>query len=477
MLCAMRRVVTLAMLLACVPLQARTLSPIHVRHTHIDNLSYELDCLAGLVRCTRDQLPLADYIDAGDVERWRESARTALPAQDSGALALPTASDLRDVSSRHRAGAAPGRALPPPARRALIDKLLWRTSRPWQREIAPELARQRIGLETAASRIELETLLPQIAALFGQSSDDLPPVSLIAIEGARSGSLATLGQRVAYVETPLADTADSRLPVIVHEFVHHWQEGMPEAQRRELVDAFLSAPGSCAVTAYHFFDEAVASAIGNGIVESRLLGPAAFASYEALPESYYADIRVDRIAKALRTRMERQLVDGNMLGAAFVRDYVRIARDALGSECGRLDSTLHTVAFVLTDPELGPAQRLAQERLTPATAFVDVVTADGMRTAAKRHAALPVVAIATPDTLSRLSNWIPAAALERVRKRATEEARLVHALPREGDGTAYVVVGDTIDTAAATLLQLVVLQREAFIGEWRPPPLPGSVPD
>lgn len=477
MLCAMSRFMTLALLLACLPLQARTLSPIHVRHTHIDNLSYELDCLAGLVRCTRDQLPLAEYIDPIDIERWRETARTATPAQDPGALPLPTASDLRDVSSRHRAGAAPGRLLPPPARRALIDKLLRRTSRPWQRELAPELARQRVGLETAASRIELETLLPQIAALFGQSSDDLPPVSLIAIDGARSGSLATLGQRVAYVETPLADTADSRLPVIVHEFVHHWQEGMPEAQRRELVDAFLSASGGCAITAYHFFDEAVASAIGNGIVESRLLGPAAFASYEALPESYYADIRVDRIAKALRTRMERQLVDGDMLDAEFVRDYVRIARAALGDECGRLDSTLHTVAFVLTSPELGPAQRLAQDRLAPATAFIDVVTAEGMRTAASRHVALPVVAVATPNTLSRLSDWLPTTALSRVRKRASEESRLVHAMPRDGGGTAYIVVGHTIDAAAATLLQLVVLQREAFSGEWRPPPLPASVPD
>ena len=477
MLCAMSRLVTLVLLLACVPLQARTLSPIHVRHTHIDNLSYELDCLAGLVRCTRDQLPLADYIDPVDVERWRETARTAVPSQGPDALALPTASDLRDVSSRHRAGAAPGRALPPPARRALIDKLLRRTSRPWQRELAPELTRQRIGLETAASRIELETLLPQIAALFGQATDNLPPVSLIAIDGARSGSLATLGQRVAFVETPLADTADSRLPVIVHEFVHHWQEGMPAAQRRELINAFLSAPGGCAITAYHFFDEAVASAIGNGIVESRLLGAAAFASYEALPESYYADYRVDRIAKALRTRLEQQLEDGGMLDAAFVGDYIDIAREALGNECSRLDSTLHTVAFVLTSPELGAAQRLAQDRLAPATAFIDVVTANGMRTAATRHTALPVVAVATPDTLSRLSNWVPAEALERARQRATEETRLVHALPREGGSTAYIVVGDTIDAAAATLLQLVVLQREAFTGEWRPPPLPGSVPD
>lgn len=477
MLSAMSRFVTLVLLFACLPLQARTLAQIHVRHTHIDNLSYELDCLAGLVRCTRDQLPLAAYIDPIDVERWRETARMAAPAQGPDTLALPTASDLREVSSRHQAGAAPGRALPPPARRALIDKLLRRTSRPWQRELAPELARQRIGLETAASRIDLDTLLPQIAALFDQTADTLPPVSLIAIEGARSGSLATLGQRVAFVETPLADSSDSRLPVIVHEFVHHWQAGMPEAQRRELIDAFVLAPGGCAVTAYHFFDEAVASAIGNGIIESRLLGPAAFASYEALPESYYADYRVDRIAKALRARLEQQLQNGDALGVEFVNDYIRIAREALGTECERLDSTLHTVAFILTAPELGPAQRLAQDRLTPATSFVDVVTVDNMRTAAGRHAALPVVAVATPDTLSRLSNWVPAKALDRMRQRAAEEARLVHALPRKGDGTAYIVVGDTIDAAAATLLQLVVLQRQAFSGEWRPPPLPGSVPD
>lgn len=453
-----------------------------IRARHEDNLRYQLDCLAGLVRCTEGQLPLAGAVDAGDLDTWRATAARRQDARPGDDLPLPTARVLRDVSSRHApgwsAGAADARARA--TRATLLERLRRRTTAPWSREQRPHLVRLSIDLEITARRIELDELLQRLAALFGQGADALPAVSLVAIRGGADGSLATLGQKTAWIETPIGEAAANRLPVIVHEFVHHWQRGIAAAQRTKIVNAFLESDNACAVTAYHFFDEAMASAIGNGLVERRLLGAEAFADYLALPDSFYADRRIDEIAKALLPRLEAQLDREAAIGADFVSDYVTIASRVLDDDCMSLSASLNTATFVLADAALGPAQALAQRRLAPATAFVDVsgeAAAAMSDTAAMQYPPLSGIVVATADTLARLQGLLPASLLAELEARAAQHARLVHGWRRNEWSTLYVVVGEDVPAAAATLLQLVALQPRGFNGEWLPPPLPPSVPD
>ena len=133
---------------------------------------------------------------------------------------------------------------------------------------------------------------------------------------------------------------------------------------------------------------------------------------------------------------------------------------------------------MLTAPELAAAQRVAQQRLAPATAFVDVVDAAAAGdSAAARYAALDSVAVATADTLPRLRGLLPEGVIARLRERARDRVRFVYAWPRNGWSRVYVVVGPDAAAAGATLLQLVALRERRFSGEWLPPPLPGSVPD
>ncbi len=266
----------------------------------------------------------------------------------------------------------------------------------------------------------------------------------------------------------------------MHEFVHHWQREMPAAQQAEIVDAFLASSNACAVTVYHFFEEAMASAIGNGLIERRLLDDQAFADYLALPDSFYADRRVDEIAKALLPRLDAQLERDAAIGADFVSDYIAIATRVLGDDCAGLAASLSTATFVLTDAALAPAQALAQRRLAPATAFVDIVsdTAGGTsRTAAMQYPPLSGIVVATADTLARLQGLVPARLLAALEQRSRTQPRLVHAWRRNAWSTLYIVVGEDVPAAAATLLQLVALRQQAFTGEWLPPALPSSVPD
>lgn len=476
------RVAATLILFACLALSGTAGAGIELRVRHDDNLRYQLDCLAGLARCTTPQLPLSGALDSNELETWRSTAarrRDARPADD---LPLPTAAVLSAVSSRHRSNwsGGPLDARAQVTREALLEHLLRRTAPSWRRELHPHLLRLSLELEQTARRIELDRLLPRLAALYGQDGAGLPAVSLVAIKGSADGSLATLGRHTAWVETPIGESAANRLPVIVHELVHHWQRQIPVTLRAELVDAFVASTDTCAITAYHFFDEAMASAIGNGLVERRLLDDTAFADYLALPDSFYADRRVDEIAKALLPRLERQLARDAQIDGAFVADYIALATRALGDDCASLSATMNTATFVLTDEALAPAQALAQQRLAPATAFVDLpgATRTGISgTAAARYPRLSGVVVATADTLATLRGLVPAPLLAELEAGARTHKRLVHAWPRNEWSTLYVVVGEDVPAAAAALLQLVALRPRAFSGQWLPPALPASVPD
>jgi hypothetical protein len=224
----------------------------------------------------------------------------------------------------------------------------------------------------------------------------------------------------------------------------------------------------------------MASAIGNGIIERRLLGAAAFADYLALPDSFYADNRVDRIAKALLPRLDAQIANKRPIDGAFVRDYIAIASGVLADDCASLSATLNTATFVLTDAALATAQALAQRRLAPATSFVDVAghTRDGISgTAAMRYPPLSGVVVATADSLAALQGLLPPQLLGELGARARRHARFVHAWRRNEWSTIYIVVGRDVPAAGATLLQLIALRSRAFTGNWLPPALPPSVPD
>lgn len=476
------RVSATLLLFAWLALSEAAAARLQLRFGHDDNLRYQLDCLAGLVRCTTPQLPLAGALGSDELATWRDTAarrRNARPAED---LPLPTASVLRAVSSRHAPGWSAGPTDPGAraTRATLLARLAERTAAQWSRELRPHLTRMTLELDLTARRIELDRLLPRLAALYGQGATTLPAVSLVATRGAADGSLATLGRSTAWVETPLGDTAANRLPVIVHEFVHHWQREIPAPQRAEIVGTFLASGNDCAITAYHFFDEAMASAIGNGLIERRLLGNTAFADYLALPDSFYADHRIDRIAKALLPRLEQQVARNAPLDAAFVQDYIAIASGLLANDCASLSAALNTATFVLTDEALSAAQALAQRRLAPTTSFVDLPaqTLDGIPgTAAVRYPPLSGIVVATADSLTALQGLLPPALLADLAVRAHTQERLVHAWRRNEWSTLYIVVGRDVPAAAATLLQLVALRTQTFTGEWLPPALPASVPD
>lgn len=453
-----------------------------------ENLRYQLDCLSGYARCTRDSITLGDAplveADTTLLRVWRELRREDEPkhvaAPHTDALPLPTPASMAHISSRSGTRRAPAEATPGPAahRRQLYDALIAyftpRFEADWQDTHGQHLERLRFDILQLVRSHGLAEQLSRTAALFGQQPTLLPEIQLIAIRGTAHGSLATLEPHTAFVESPIGERAQDRLPVVVHEFVHHWLANMELRQQTAIVDAFTRQTDTCAMPAYHLFEETIASSIGNGYFERLLLDEPRFVSYLALPASFYADVDIDRLAKAMLPTVARYITESMRIDADFVDAYVAMASTTMAERCDTLAAQLRSNAFVLTSGALGAAQSVAQQRLGSTTTFTDVIGPDAVDVYLAIHSALSGIAVTTRDRLPALNGLLPAGIAERIDTLAAQHKRLVFGWRRSLHSTVYVVVGDNLANSEAALLQFAALTERRFEGIWLPPSLPGS---
>ncbi len=479
-------IIGLALLLGSQPVFSSEIETVSLHADRGINLVYQLDCVSGFIRCTRDAVgPAADQLTADDrtlLGLWRDLRRTvptSAPAAPVNSLALPTPASLANFSSRQTAWSpatdwSPSKAIhQQQLRQSLLDYFSPAFESDWDTTRAPHLQRLRYNLSTLFQEQRLSASLGRSAAFLGQHALALPDVQLIAITGNTNGSLATLDSEFAYIETPLGERATDRAPVIVHEFVHHWLASMNEQDQHMLVDAFLNQKSECAITAYHLFEEVIATAVANGHIERLLLEPVAFDRYLSLPGSFYADLDIDRMAKAMLPLVSRYIDKSMAIDTDFINAYTAMADAMLGDRCDALSGQLRSNAFLLTSGLLQPARELMQRRLGSTTTFVDIA---GDREPAdwylKRYPGLSGVVAATLDELPALRALLPETTYTKVATLAARHHRVVYGWRRSLHSTVYIVVGRDTEGTAAAMTQFVALNTTRFDGVWLPPALP-----
>lgn len=446
-----------------------------VETTH--NLEYQLDCLSGVIRCTERNMTLTvEAADESWLASWRhlryQSIDVRAPAQPfaNTHLPLPTAGDLSHVPSRYRPRTAGKIGQAAYSRQQVLAHFKQRFARTWTDNDAAHLTRLKLALMHLSNASDVQASMDLAATLFELPDRQIPPIQLIATRQASAGSLATIGRSGIFVETPRNERAHNRLPVIVHEVIHWWQSEMVIQQQAALIAAFMSSESECVLPAYHFFDEALATAIGNGLIERVLTTPDQFSDYLALPLSFYADDTIDSIAKALLPLVEQYAAASKKMDRYFIEQYVSIAETTLGSTCNMLASELRSVAFLFADKSLLPLASIAQRKWQTQLAFSDVLNESDI-TALDQYVGLSAVIVTT----HHLIDQFPSAMSTEIRQvTESNSGRFVFAEPMAPHATRYWVVADTLAGAAGTFLQLIALQQNQFDGIWVPPALPST---
>lgn len=159
------------------------------------------------------------------------------------------------------------------------------------------------------------------ARTFYRSSwtDQIPfIVSLYPIPGKRGSSSATPHANSLCVGVLTEETAHvERMGVVLHEICHVLYDEQPAAFQHEIQGWFDSSTSDYAPAAYSFFDEALATAIGNGWAYKKISG-------KMDDTDWYNNTYINGFAKALFPMTESYLNEGRAIDQSFVEKAIAL---------------------------------------------------------------------------------------------------------------------------------------------------------
>ncbi len=331
------------------------------------------------------------------------------------------------------------------------------------------------SLTQAASRSFAEQLqaqdLPQLiaqAAHFYQA--ELNPRSLLAfnfIARPALGGNNLNGEQVeaqSLIEVMGGRSPLSNLDVVVHELCHYLYRRASREQETRLLAAIAAQDNPEAVGAYNLLNEVLATAIGNGGVNAMQRSEAEFAAYLKTPGSFYNDPFIDPLAKAIYPRLQLALSRGETLyGPGFIKDYLQIAKQTLGSDLAQPRLLLRTMAAAY-EPELKAVFRQLQHELRAGSVWGSQGLGAQAQNSFQSFAGLSGVIFVRRGQLQQLQSWgklVPPADLARLKQ---SKQPLVYSLQRTAAARVYLFVADKPEQYPA-LIQRFVRQKKNFLGQ------------
>jgi hypothetical protein len=141
--------------------------------------------------------------------------------------------------------------------------------------------------------------------MFGRASNERMAVHLVPVPIADPINRAFQKGKRSFVQFRPDDDPAARVAVVVHGYCHFLFMTAPQDLHKLKMDVFARSAEHSAASAFSVMNEALASAIGNGLFMRSYLGPERFAVYASRTESFYAVPAVDRAVKAVLPLVER----------------------------------------------------------------------------------------------------------------------------------------------------------------------------
>jgi hypothetical protein len=227
-------------------------------------------------------------------------------------LAASASKDLADLGSRLR-------GLLPVAEHARFMRALAtlepiHRERIWNPNLERLLATQR-ELEALWKKANGDRVVSQMARFYRSEWPSETPFTIILVpvafpyRGGRS-SFAHSIDAVEVVEIFESTDLPNIFGVMIHEIAHSMSSAAPIDSRHELEAVFSASNSPAALAALHVFEEALATAIGNGYATSL--------AAKKLPGKWYNDPVIDGFAHDLHPVVKDALEKGRTIDAAFV---------------------------------------------------------------------------------------------------------------------------------------------------------------
>jgi hypothetical protein len=461
------------------------------------NLVAQIDCLAGTAeecstavfsRLWRTELGW-DERDDRALERWRawrgryEKAGVAAPEAPGPARPIPPPGG-REVSYAKKIAIAAQEAADLGGYRANLGLLLDsvdvstaveivshfqpRFERWWRKKGAAPTAAFLDGLVQLMKRHQFVDLLERIGTFFGGVSPGSEVVfHLILRPPADEPTSSPQLENHALLEFVPGEEPKDRIDVVAHELAHYFYHVGGVDLRR----GFLADRGADAIALYNLFDEAMATAIGQGMVGRRVQSPTAFSKLLATKQSFYDDDYIDAAGKALAPLVEQSIVrgipgaEGQPIGEEFVSRYLEVVRHALGPLAARPALRLRRSAMVAGLPisdEGGVRQRLRLNSLRRWDSFDDAAAQSFF----VRYPEVSGMLLVRPDHLEVLRGWealLGSEARAGIEAAARAHSGFIWCAPRSPKASLFVLVARD-EAAVMALVDRLVAQPAPFTG-------------
>ena len=452
--------------------------------TPLANFAYQLDCVAGVARfCAGAEDFRAlwkhefgiDTSNSPHVQNWAQLRKQfSASVQSPGPSNAPLPGRNLDLSKRVLITAFAARdeadyrsrlALVLPDTTSTQADAIVRALYPaflkwWQTSGYASGKTTADALVAAIDTPKIQTHVSEIVKIFGApaAAQTLSTVHLMYRPGlveTRGTSGESLG-RESIAEFVGTGDAAWTTPVMLHEYAHFVFASSELARATALRDAVVKAGGDIGLPIWALFNEALATALGNGRVHRSLVSKESFEQYAAKPESFYSAPDIDAAAKAILPLVDATVAaNGTVFDDAFVKGYVDAVRSKLADTLAKPATFMRNYTLIV-DSALGSgpdggAPWAKQFSTGSRSMYVSKCCEGDFAQAVQKNvgAALSVITV-VPQNLPRLLTMLelPAANVDQLNDALKKSATRAAVLIKRDGATPPLVVVVAHDAAA-----------------------------
>ena len=255
----------------------------------------------------------SDFLERASVDHLLLFTRTPHMAEDNFFCKLAQLNAIEDLEQLLN-------EIDDPAQRDRLYKKIktnytaWQQKEPAMSKKAPRVRLHAKILQTVANKNQerIDDFISRLSAFYGTQA---MPYSTITIYLCPESLVSTYCNHVMFLERHFCQLSpENVLGVVLHEIAHLLYEYQKTSLKKTIDHFFLHYPSRHAYVAYQYFNEALATATGNGAFSEALTGS---------PAMQYNNQYIQGFAEAIYEDVKMYLNEGKEMDKAFLAKSVR----------------------------------------------------------------------------------------------------------------------------------------------------------
>lgn len=284
---------------------------------------------------------------------------------------------------------------------------------------------------------------------------------LVQPASSRKLSVAYQLEGDSVVETPEGEKPEERIDIVAHELFHYFFFRMDPKRQAAMLESVCGSDDPLSVVAFGMLDEAIATALGNGVVGQHYRPPDAFA--KRLARGLTRNRATASVAREIFPSMSSFLDRGTTVSSdEFLRAFNRATKATFADGRPRPIDYLHSPVLIADGRFTAAAQRLRDASSAGFPNLREFASVDGEAKSFLKEHPFISVAILVPDAAGTVLESLGLADRQgvAVSSVAARSRGFVYALPRTAKSYAFVFVASdpkTMDDLVARFAELADL--------------------